>query len=87
MLPDSMDEREPARQELVHGALADLLGLDDGEVLTGWIVVYETVSAENVPVAGHMYGPDGMTTWRAMGLVEWARSRTLPEACSEDDEE
>lgn len=83
-----MSESEARDQEKIHGALQELLELEDGEMLAGWIVVYETVSADDEPKAGHVYGPAGMTTWRAMGLVEWARRRTLPESVElEDDDE
>lgn len=83
-----MNESEQRDQEKIHSALVDVLNLDDGEMLAGWIVVFETVTADDVQNAGHVYGPAAMTTWRAMGLVEWARSRTLPESADleEDDE-
>lgn len=82
-----MNESEARDQERIHGALDELLGLEEGEMLAGWIIVYETVKADDVPNAGHVYGPAGMTTWRAMGLVEWARSRTLPESTDLEDDE
>ena len=64
------------KQESIHEALALRLP-DEGEVLTGWIVVYEVQAVDEDPSAGHVYGPEGMTTWRAMGLLEWAKQRTL----------
>lgn len=82
-----MSAYDDAKAEAIHAALAETIPLDDGEILTGWIVVYETASSEDVPNAGHLYGPPGMTTWRAMGLIEWARSRTLPESADLDDDE
>jgi hypothetical protein len=79
---------EERDQEQIHTALGELLPLEDGEMLAGWIVIYETVGADDRPQAGHVYGPAAMTTWRAMGLVEWARARTLPESTDlEDDDE
>lgn len=82
----SVDEERD--QEEIHTALGQLLPLEDGEVLAGWIVIYETATADDRPNAGHVYGPAAMTTWRAMGLVEWARARTLPESIDlETDEE
>lgn len=71
-------------QEDIHAALERVLPLGDSR-LAGWIVVYETVTADGRPGAGHMYGPAAMTPWRAMGLVEWARSRTLPRTLVEED--
>lgn len=82
-----MSESEERGQREIHAALADLLPLADGEMLTGWIIVYETLSADDSPQAGHVYGPAAMTTWRAMGLIEWARSRTLPESTDVGDDE
>lgn len=82
-----MDAYDDTKAEEVHAALAEVIPLDDGEILTGWIIVYETVSSQEVPNAGHLYGPATMTTWGAMGLIEWARSRTLPEALDLSDDE
>lgn len=75
-----MNSAEQRDQEKIHTALTELLPLDEGEMLAGWIVVYETATVDDQANAGHVYGPAAMTTWRAMGLVEWARSRTLPES-------
>lgn len=69
-------------QEFIHQAITDILG--DGEILTGWIVSYEGIEANGDPFAGHIYGPEAMTTWRALGLLEWARGHTLtPEPADE----
>lgn len=69
-----MTEDEKHEQEAIHHALASTLPLDDGELLAGWIVIYETVSADDDRgKSGHVYGPLSMTTWRALGLIEWAR--------------
>lgn len=69
---------EQEQQEALHQALADLIpDLGEGCVLTGWIVIYEYQEAGENASAGHLYGPAGMTTWRALGLCEWARTVTL----------
>ena len=70
-----MEERH---QENIHRALDETLPeLEDDEVLTGWLVVYESQTADGTAVAGHVYGPTGMTTWRALGLAQWAALYTL----------
>lgn len=74
-------------QEALHQALIEALDLLEGEVLTGWIVVYETLTNEGGANCGHFYGPETMTTWRAMGLVEWARMRTLPSSVDVDEDD
>jgi hypothetical protein len=71
-------ERERREQEEIHTAIQESLKLPEGEILTGWIICYETVGLDNERTAGHVYGPAGMTTWAAMGLIEWAKSRSLP---------
>lgn len=80
-----MNPEEQERQEKLHVALQELVTENEGDgMLTGWIVVWEMVRPDDVPVAGHLYGPAGMTTWRALGLTEWARQHTL--APDGDDE-
>lgn len=64
-------------QEALHEAIASTLELDDGQILVGWTLVFETVS-DGRPTAGHIYGPESMTDWRALGLLEWARNVTIP---------
>jgi hypothetical protein len=64
-------------QERVHRAIEDALELDDGHVLTGWVLIYETASSDGNALAGHLYGPEGMSTWRALGLTEWVSRYTL----------
>lgn len=77
------DERE--RQAAMTDAVADAAGLDDGQIVTGWLVVYETASVSSGSTScGHMYGPEGMTTWRALGLAEWSRRFTLVPDPEED---
>jgi hypothetical protein len=78
-----VNERE--YQERIHHAIEAALELDDGHVLTGWVLLYETASADGRGSAGHYYGPEGMSTWRALGLVEWASCFTLHP--DEDDDE
>ena len=68
-----MSPEEQAEQEAIHQALVGSLPLEEGEVLSGWIVVYETVGLTERGNSGHVYGPLSMTTWRALGLIEWAR--------------
>lgn len=80
----SPEERE--QQETIHQALDGCLPLDDGEVLAGWVIVYETVNASEPGYGGHVYGPSSMTTWRALGLVEWARRFCLRPDDDEDDD-
>ena len=63
-------------QEVIHEALAEL-ELEPGELLTGWVVLYETRDTDGGASAGHFYGPEGMTPWRALGLVEWAARHTI----------
>jgi len=78
---------EQTQQEAIHTELAELIpDLGEGDVLTGWIVVYEYQSADDRPTCGHIYGPSGMTTWRAMGLCEWARTVTLRPENEEEEE-
>jgi hypothetical protein len=75
--------RQQALHEAVEVAVAD--ELEEGRVLTGWVIVWETVGlGEGVASsAGHLYGPHEMTTWRALGLLEWARRFNL---IPDDDE-
>jgi hypothetical protein len=80
-----VNDDDAREQEAIHEALQAHLDLDEGEVLTGWIVVYEHQTVGDKASAGHAYGPAGMTTWRALGLCEWAARFTL--APDEDDDE
>ena len=57
-------------QQRIHDALLVALPLEGA--LTGWIVAYESLPADGTAAeAGHFYGPESMTTWRAIGLLEW----------------
>ena len=78
----SDDERADALQESLHGELAALLRDELGEegeggLLVGWVLAYEAQAPSGRAFAGHLYGPAGMTTWRALGLIEWTRLHTL----------
>ena len=77
---------ETAQTE-IHEALEPLLDLGEGEILTGWVVVYEYVSADGAGSAGHVYGPEGMTSWRALGLLEWAKQFTINRGDDDGEEE
>lgn len=88
MSDDELDRERRAQAEL-HAAIERKLLDDDGDarVLTGWVIIYETdtLTRDGRAHAGHLYGPNEMTTWRALGLVEWARRFSLvPDP--EDDE-
>lgn len=82
------DEREQQQRlhEAIEAFLADRGELDDGELLIGWIVIHETaiLGEHGHAACGHVYGPRELTTWRALGLVEWVRRFCLQP--SEDDE-
>jgi len=80
----SPEERE--EQEAIHEVLAGCLPLEEGDVLAGWVVVYETVTTSERGTSGHVYGPSSMTTWRALGLIEWARRFCLGPDNDEDDD-
>jgi hypothetical protein len=76
---------EHDEQELVHEAIVEVLELREGHTLTGWVVCYETLGPDGATAAGHLYGPAGMTDWRALGLCEWAARFTIG-SDDEDDE-
>jgi hypothetical protein len=71
---------DDVQQQAIHDELTALFARDDDDepqVLTGWVIAYESQRADGTAIAGHTYGPAGMTTWRALGLIEWARQNTL----------
>lgn len=87
-----MNQEEREAQQALHDAIERVLEEDgtlDDALLAGWIVVYETasLSEKTNASAGHFYGPVEMTTWRAMGLVEWARMTLRAAVPDEDDDE
>jgi hypothetical protein len=74
------DEEQNQQQlhEAIESALSEAGELDEGEVLTGWIVIHETATLSSGKAGcGHFYGPREMTTWRALGLVDWVRNFCL----------
>ena len=73
-MSDSANEQEIV-QIVLEAALHEIGMLDDGDVLTGWVICFEKMTADNETFASRVYGPAGMTTWRALGLVEFL-SRT-----------
>ncbi|HEY7620303.1 MAG TPA: hypothetical protein VH834_11050 [Solirubrobacteraceae bacterium] len=74
-------------QERVHRAIEHVLELREGHVLTGWVLLHETLGPDGATTAGHLYGPAGMTDWRALGLCEWAARFTIPPDADPDDDE
>jgi hypothetical protein len=84
-----VDAEEAAEQQRFHEAVETLLsqrGDLDGLVLTGWVLCFETagLTDEATAHAGHIYGPRELTTWRALGLLEWC-SRFSIEPGGEDE--
>lgn len=80
-----MTEEDRKQQQAIHDALIAALPLDDGHVLTGWVVLWETTTFESDSgESGSYYGPRGMTTWRSLGLIEWARRFCLKPDGDED---
>lgn len=72
------EEVQQRLHEAIEQALADSDHLDEGEVLTGWIVIHETATLSSGKAGcGHFYGPREMSTWRALGLVEWVKQFCL----------
>jgi len=61
-------------QTLLHEAIAPALvgsgALKDDDLVTGWVLSYEFMR-DGQMAAGRVYGPAGMTTWRALGLSEY----------------
>ncbi len=74
-------------QAHIHDAITEAMRatdlLDEDQVLTGWCLCFETQSIDSPAAAGHLYGPDALTTWRAIGLIEWAKRYLVS---SDDDE-
>ena len=78
-------ERGDQAQERLQQAIQAETPEDEGTVV-GWVVVYETVAAaDDEATAGHFYGPAGMTSWRALGLLQWAMQHTIgPESYNDE---
>lgn len=70
-----MDPEEEAQQQKMHDLVSEIADMPEGVVLAGWIVIYEFVSLkdDHPGYCGHIYGPRELTTWRALGLIEWIR--------------
>jgi hypothetical protein len=86
-----MDEQDVEWQQRLHDVIEDVMheqgDLPEGRVLTGWTISYETasLSGENA-TAGHFYGPREMTSWRALGLLEWSKA-TIFDGMRDNNEE
>lgn len=52
--------------------LSSLLDLNDDEILTGWVICYETAQVDDRRNVGYLIAP-GDTEWKAMGLLEWVK--------------
>lgn len=67
--------RDAECQEIIHGhivsALHEVNTVEPGDVITGWVVCYEVMDAAGDMSAARVYGPAGMTTWRAHGLCDY----------------
>lgn len=82
-------EGEKKQQEL-HEAIEKTIAshMREGQILGGWVVMYELIDLSGAPGScGQMYGPREMTTWRALGLIEWVRRFCLYPDESHDDED
>lgn len=71
------DERHTKFTKIVEEAMRDLDLIGDDEIITGWVLNFETIRAGGEPCAGHVYGPPNMTAWRAIGLLEWGRATII----------
>lgn len=87
-----MDDLEQEHQERLHKVIEEILlesgDIKEGQILTGWVVCYEAmhISEASGGFAGSFYGPREMSTWRALGLIEWVRRFSLrPDDDDEDD--
>lgn len=77
MEPDEIAQQQELH-EAIEKALAEEGDLPEGRILTGWVVCFETASiSSDDATAGHLYGPRGMTSWRALGLCEWTSRFSL----------
>jgi hypothetical protein len=71
-------------QERLQAAIQTEIDEEEGTVV-GWIVVYETVAENGNEYCGHLYGPAGMTSWRSLGLLNWATHHTIKPEPEDDD--
>jgi hypothetical protein len=88
----AMDEDEIQVQRELHDAIEEHMraqgSVPEGHILSGWVICFETASMDgDNAVSGHLYGPHEMTTWRALGLVEWIRRFSLQPGTGEDDDD
>ena len=71
-----MTTEDEGVQERLQAALQAELDLEEGAVV-GWVIAYETLAEGGDAFCGHLYGPPGMTSWRALGLLDWAAQHTI----------
>lgn len=87
-MPDSQDDSDQKFiSQQIEDSLRAINELDDGSVLTGFVLIYEMATAAEKPSCGYILGPPGMTSWRALGLIEWIRRWTItpgPEVETDD---
>ncbi len=74
-------------QETIHAVLTDALRttgiLPDDALLTGWTIAFEHRQSDDIS-AGECHGPATLTSWNAIGLLEWARL-CINERIQDDD--
>lgn len=84
------NEEEKTAQKKLHEAIEEYLHSDsdfEGMILTGWVIAYEYADLSgNKSSCGHFYGPLEMTTWKALGLIEWVRRFTLAAGADQDEQ-
>lgn len=84
-------EEELEQQQKLHSVIEETLqelgDLKEGQLLTGWVICFEAIdmSDETENFAGSFYGPREMSTWRALGLLEWVRRFSLRPGDDEGD--
>ena len=79
------------QQQVIHDAILEGLRganlIPDDRILTGWVVCIETLhSGGDRAMASSIYGPAGMTSWRARGLMDWSRPEPDDPTGDEEDE-
>jgi len=79
------EEKQAHIHEALVEAMRDVGYLKDDQILTGWCFAFEKASASGDASAGTIYGPASMTTWRAIGLLQWADRFCL--GCGEDEDD
>ena len=80
-MPDPDDAR---LQKRAHDVITDLLRdielLDEGNVLSGFVICFETVNVGGGSSVGWVRAPDDMSSWRAAGLLGWIKAGLEKEA-------